>query len=200
MKGVILLNGEPYSGDIDTENKFVVCCDGALRWAEGKGVRIDLITGDFDSLGYVPEGAVKFPAEKDQTDGEIALDLLAEKGADEIEIYGGAGRREDHFFGNVGLLIKAKRLGIKAVFITDHTEFYIVDGRAELVGKKGKTVSLVPLTEKLRINNSEGLKYGMKDLVITLGESRGLSNIVTEDKAFFEISEGEGLLFIVRRL
>ena len=28
QRGVILLNGEPYSGKIEDENAFVVCCDG----------------------------------------------------------------------------------------------------------------------------------------------------------------------------
>ena len=45
-----MLNGEPYDGAIEKGNAFVVCCDGALQWAEKK-VEIDLKAGDFDSLG-----------------------------------------------------------------------------------------------------------------------------------------------------
>ena len=33
MRGVILLNGEPYLGAIDCENALVYCCDGAYKWA-----------------------------------------------------------------------------------------------------------------------------------------------------------------------
>ena len=72
-RGIILLNGEPYTEKIDASDAIVVCCDGALRWAQGK-VRIDRKTGDFDSLGYIPEGADVYPSEKNYTDGEIALE------------------------------------------------------------------------------------------------------------------------------
>ena len=40
MKGVLLLNGQPYAGEIDADNAYVVCCDGAYAWARGR-VRID---------------------------------------------------------------------------------------------------------------------------------------------------------------
>ena len=40
MKGVILLNGEPYKGEIDDTNALVFCADGAYNWAKGR-VRID---------------------------------------------------------------------------------------------------------------------------------------------------------------
>ena len=54
MRGVLLLNGEPYAGEIDGENAYVVCCDGAYRWANGR-VRIDENVGDYDSLDYIPQ-------------------------------------------------------------------------------------------------------------------------------------------------
>ena len=56
MKGIILLNGEPYSGKIDAGGAEVYCCDGAYRWAKGR-VRIDKNVGDFDSLGEIPDPA-----------------------------------------------------------------------------------------------------------------------------------------------
>ena len=48
MKGIILLNGEPYPYAIDAGNALVYCCDGAYKWAKSK-VRIDKNIGDFDS-------------------------------------------------------------------------------------------------------------------------------------------------------
>ena len=73
MKGVILLNGEPPENFITVQNDtVVVCCDGALKWAKQKINKIDEIVGDFDSLGYVPQGAKVFPVEKDDTDAMLA--------------------------------------------------------------------------------------------------------------------------------
>lgn len=199
MKGIILLNGEPYCGEIDVADAFVVCADGAKRWADEKGVRIDALLGDFDSLGYVPEGAVVYPAEKDFTDGELALSLLIEKNVDKIEIYGGSGKREDHFFGNVALIIKAEQLGVKAEFVSDYTSFTVESGKVFLNNKKGTLISLFPIGASAHIDNSKGFKYTLDNLTLNLGEARGLSNVVTEDEAFFNVSEGKVILFIVRK-
>ena len=50
MKAIILLNGEPYRGEI-AEGAYVYCCDGAYKWAKDK-VRIDENLGDYDSLQH----------------------------------------------------------------------------------------------------------------------------------------------------
>ena len=51
MKGIILLNGEPYKDKIEKrEGDIVLSADGALSWAKGK-IDIDITAGDFDSLG-----------------------------------------------------------------------------------------------------------------------------------------------------
>ena len=78
MKGIILLNGEPYTEKINADGALVYCCDGAYNWAKGK-VRIDKNIGDFDSLDIVPDPVPEeiYPAEKNFTDGEIAMSKLA---------------------------------------------------------------------------------------------------------------------------
>ena len=200
MDGIILLNGEPYSGKIDTEGKFVICCDGAFEWATRAGVRIDLCVGDFDSLGYRPENAKFFPVEKNLSDGEIALEEDKERGIKRIGLYGGSGRREDHFFGNVGLLLKARSFDMDATFYSDYTEFKLAEGRVEINEKAGTTVSLFSISETLHINSSEGLKYPAGCLTLSRGESRCLSNVLTKEKAAIEISSGLGIIFIVRKL
>ena len=114
MKGILLLNGDPYEGEIDAEGALVYCCDGAYAWAKGK-VRIDKNVGDFDSLDEkpFPEPDEIYPSEKNFTDGEIALFKLIDAGVDEIKIYGGGGGREDHFLGNIHLLYRAYSAGVR---------------------------------------------------------------------------------------
>lgn len=136
-RGVIFLNGEPYRGAMDCAGAFTVCCDGALRWAEGRA-HIDVKAGDFDSLGYIPPGAEVYPAEKNFTDGEIALDILLSRGCREIEIYGCGGGRDDHFFGNLQLAYAAFLRGAKAVLHTNYTDIYCASGRIEWKGLRGK--------------------------------------------------------------
>lgn len=197
MKGILLLNGEPYSGKIDDTNALVYCCDGAYNWAQGK-VRIDKNIGDFDSLDYTPEPPPDevYPSEKDYTDGEIALGRLIEAGAFEIEIYGGGGGREDHFLGNLQLLYKAHREGVKCTMITDRSLIFPASGKILLGQYTGKTFSVLPFGDSLHILDYKGTKYAYPQ-TISLGECRGISNIVMENCAYLSV-EGVALIIVNR--
>lgn len=199
MKGVLLLNGEPFEGKIDDTNAIVVCCDGAYEWAKGK-VRIDKNVGDFDSLGYMPTPAPEeiYPAEKDYTDGEIALKKLLALGVDEIEIYGGGGGREDHFLGNLQLLYYAHGQGVKVKMITNRSEIFPAGGKVQFKGLIGSTVSVLPFGGEVHIMGSTGLKYP-EPPVISYGECIGVSNIVESDCAACEVRAGDCALIIINR-
>ena len=196
-RGVILLNGEPWQDAIDCENAVVVCCDGALRWAEGKA-RVDIKAGDFDSLGYIPENAIVYPARKNFTDGEIALDILLRHGIRAIDIYGGGGGREDHLFGNLQLLYAAHRAGAHAVLHTKYSDIACGSGKIEWQGMRGRTLSLAPVGDRAHIIESEGLRYPLHDLTLTAGSCRGVSNVIESDRAGIECTEGALFLFVVR--
>lgn len=197
MKGIMLLNGQPYLGKIDDENAYVICCDGAYNWAEGK-VRIDENIGDFDSLNRIPTPPPTqiYPSEKDFTDGEIALFRLIETGVDEVEIYGGDGGREDHFLGNLHLLFCAHSRGVRAKMVTSRSVIFPASGRVELKNIAGKTVSVLPFGGSVHILGSTGLKYPEPPL-ISYGECIGISNVVTENLAAVEIAQGDCALIIV---
>lgn len=197
MKGIILLNGEPYSGKIDDTCAVIYCCDGAYEWAHGR-VRIDKNIGDFDSLGYMPDPPPEqiFPSEKDYTDGEIALLKLMSEGVNEIAIYGGGGGREDHFLGNLHLLYLAHSRGVKCSMITDRSEIYPASGRVDFNGLKDRTVSVLPFGKELHIMDFKGLKYAYPQ-TLSYGECRGISNIVVENEAFLCV-DGVALIIVNR--
>ncbi len=198
MKGIILLNGEPYAGPIEKEKgDLVLSADGALRWAAGK-VEIDITAGDFDSLGYVPEHSVVYPSEKNFTDGEIALDLLIGKGCRELVIYGGGGGREDHLFGNLQLLYAAYLRGVHCVMRTNFCDVYCASGKIVFENMSGRTVSLAPVGLSAHIMNSEGMKYPLEDLTLTAGSCRGISNVVESPCAHVDCTEGVLFVFEIR--
>ena len=198
-KAVILLNGEPYRGKIDAEGARVFCCDGAYEWAKCK-VKIDENLGDFDSLPYTPDPppVQVYPSEKDDTDGELALDRAFAYGAKEILIYGGGGGREDHFIGNLHLLYAASLRGVSAQMVTNHARIFLhsAQGSVVLKGLKGKTVSIIPFGGDAHIIKSGGLKYPLNDLSLVYGSTRGISNVATEDEAYFRLSSGKVLVFV----
>lgn len=195
MRGIILLNGEPYQGAINDKNALVYCCDGAYKWAKGK-VRIDKNIGDFDSLDETPYPLPEevYPAEKDYTDGEIALKKILEAGADEIEIYGGGGGREDHFLGNLQLVYKAFTSGAKCALITQNSRIFAGTSKIFLGNYVKKTISVLPFGGVLHIIESKGLKYEYPES-ISYGECRGISNIVEAEDAYLSVS-GVALIII----
>lgn len=197
MKGILLLNGDPYEGEIDAEGALVYCCDGAYAWAKGK-VRIDKNVGDFDSLDEkpFPEPDEIYPSEKNFTDGEIALFKLIDAGVDEIKIYGGGGGREDHFLGNIHLLYRAYSAGVRSEMITANSVIFPAGGEIVLDGNLGKTLSVLPFGANLHIIDSAGLKYQYPE-VISYGECRGISNIAVSDKARLRV-DGIALVIINR--
>ena len=199
MKGILLLNGEPYLEKIDDKNAFVTCCDGAYAWAYGR-VRIDENVGDFDSLPYMPTPppVEVYPSEKDFTDGEIALRKLIARGVDEVEIYGAGGGREDHFLGNLHLLYFAHMQGVKAKIITQNSIITIASGRVELNDIKGKTFSVLPFGSKVHIMYGRGFKYDYPES-LSYGECRGISNVGIEENGTLEIGKTETALIIINR-
>lgn len=195
MKAIILLNGEPYRGGIDASDARVWCCDGAYDWAKGR-VRIDENLGDYDSLGYTPDPppAEVYPSEKNYTDGELALMRAVVAGADEIEFYGGGGGREDHFLGNLHLLYAALKRGVRACMITNYARIFAAEGEVVIEGKRGRTLSIVPFGGSVHIMESGGLYYPLPETFV-YGSTRGISNVVTADRAHFTV-EGVVLVFI----
>lgn len=195
MKAIILLNGEPYEGEIVTEDAYVYCCDGAYSWAKGR-VKIDETLGDFDSLDEtpVPAPSAVYPSEKNFTDGEIALLRVIRTGYSEIEIYGGGGRREDHFVGNLHLLFLACERGIRASLVTNYARIFAAEGLVELVGERGKTVSVTPFGGDAHIMDCDGFYYPMPDTFV-YGSTRGISNVVVKERAAFR-TQGKVLVFV----
>ncbi|MDE6441304.1 MAG: thiamine diphosphokinase [Clostridia bacterium] len=195
MRGILLLNGQPYGGQINAEGAVVYCCDGAYSWAKHK-VIIDKNIGDFDSLKETPYPPPEeiYPSEKDYTDGEIALKKLIAAGADEIEIYGGDGGREDHFLGNLHLIYCAHKAGVKCTMITEKSKIFAGSGVISLGQFKDKTLSVLPFGAPLHIIESAGLKYSYPDN-IGYGECRGISNICQSQTAYLKV-EGVALVII----
>ena len=80
---------------------LIIAADGGLRHTQALGLTPEVILGDFDSLGYVPEGANVFPVEKDDTDAMLAVRRGLSMGADRFLLYGSVdGPRLDHTVAN----------------------------------------------------------------------------------------------------
>lgn len=79
----------------------VIAADGGLVHTQRLHITPQEIIGDFDSLGYVPQGSAVFPVEKDDTDSMLAVKRGLELGYRRFVLYGGLdGKRLDHTVAN----------------------------------------------------------------------------------------------------
>lgn len=107
MGSCILVGAGDFDGLIAplAPDDYVIAADGGLNHIKKLGITPNAVLGDFDSLGFVPEGAAVFPVEKDDTDTMLAVKHGLEKGYRRFLIYGGMdGRRLDHTVANLQTL------------------------------------------------------------------------------------------------
>ena len=86
---------------------FIICLDGGYDIALQNHVTPHLLLGDFDSIqAALPHDIeiCRFPAEKDDTDLGLALELAVRRKKKHVEILGGIGGRLDHTIANMQLL------------------------------------------------------------------------------------------------
>ncbi len=193
MRYVIVLNGDKINDFTFKKDDFIIACDGGYKYLQEKGISPNLILGDFDSLGYIPKGASVYPCDKDLTDGEIAIDYAIKNGAKHVEIICAGGGREDHFLGNLSLLVKAEDSGISACIRTLYSTVYYTKVGGKFESKKGSTVSIIPQDIAL-ISWSKNLKFEYKNLELTFSKTLGLSNKATANS--FEICVEKGGVFV----
>lgn len=175
---------------------YVIVADAGYLRAKERGLSPDLAVGDFDSLGFCPEDVevVTVPAQKDFSDGELGVRVAALRGIDQLDIYGAAGGRPDHFLFNLHLLKIAHDLGVKAVIRGDDFDVYYTESNFLLAAKTGDYLSIVPFDGNAHILKATGLKYPADGVTLTKKDTRGLSNECTSDKVFVSLAEGSALL------
>ena len=88
------------------DGSYIIAADKGILQLRARGAEPDLVVGDFDSLGYVPEARelVRHPVEKDDTDMMLAVREGLNRGFREFILYGGIGGRLDHTIANIQTL------------------------------------------------------------------------------------------------
>lgn len=209
-RALIFSNGEikdfNFYKKIIAEDDIIICADGGFKHVVCLGVKADYLIGDLDSLvkkeisklKLEETELLKFPKEKDKTDTQLALEYALNLGVDEIILIGSIGSRLDHVIANIHLLVKCISKGVQISILNEHNEIKLVDDQIEFDAKKGETISLLPLTERVEGITTHGLRYPLDDGTMELGEPYGVSNESTGKKVKIEISSGMLLVMRVR--
>lgn len=184
----------------------IIAADGGVRIARTHGLPIHVVVGDLDSASAGDlvwaraENAeiVEYPADKDHTDLELALDVADEAGVDRIVAVGIEGGRLDHELGNWAALC-AKRTARVDVH-TEHGTVSILHGdshgRLDMTGTRGDLVSLIARSDEATGVRTTGLRWPLDGATLSSTTTRGISNEFAEPEASVEV--GTGTLMVVR--
>jgi len=203
MHVLIVLGGETPGEELlrsqAQKADFIIAADLGAQYALAAGVMPHLVLGDMDSL---PGAEVleklpaevqvrKYPCEKDETDGQLAVDAAIVLGAQQVTVLGALGRRLDHALGNLLLLIRLARSGVQASLLDEHTCVKAVKGSVSWRGHTGDILSLIPFGDGVHAGHTAGLKYALDAMtLLPCDAALGVSNEFTAEECSFCIEGG----------
>lgn len=188
-------------------DRLLVCCDGGARHLASLGILPDVLVGDMDSIEpcqqeqYERQGVkiIRHPVEKDYTDTALALEYALSLNPQSIQIWAALGGRMDHAMANVHLLLRGKHSGVKTCLLDEFCEIFVAGAEVRFKNAVGCLVSLLALSPQVEGITLRGFAYPLTDGVLTIGESRGISNIVLTDPADLHVRTGDLLVIRYRQ-
>ena len=178
------------------EGDYVIAADGGLRHTQALGIVPQEILGDFDSLGYAPEGARVFPVEKDDTDAMLAARRGLALGFQEFWYYGSLdGPRLDHTVANYQTLQYLADHGAAGFLIgRDFLATVVKSGSLSFPAGGEGLISLFCLGADARGVTLQGLYYPLENGILTPGFPLGVSNHFTGVPARISVEAGSLLV------
>jgi len=215
-KAFLFLNGFYHPTTIDlvrthlkkhAPRPVIVGVDGGLAFLNEHGLKADIWITDFDSAprqhnGFSPNAEVYvFPAHKDQTDSELAVDICLKKGLPDLTVFGWRdnGAELDHMLGNLMLIRKyTKRTQPPRIhFVEQDMEVFTVRNNSlRLNGYKDHGLSVLPVSNRIRVTLT-GTAYRANDLSVREGETISLRNRITAQRAVV-IVQGTALVIAAK--
>ncbi len=189
----------------------VIAADRGAAHARAWGWPVHLLVGDLDSLPLADAAALaaagvpiqRVPAEKDDTDLELALAYALAEDVQPIVICAVLGGRTDHLLANVLLLARPDLAG-RDIVLADGPETIRLlaapgpDGapaHVALSGAAGDLLTLLPLGADAEGVSTAGLHYPLADETLDEGRARGVSNVFAETHA--RVTLRRGRLFVI---
>lgn len=180
-----------------------IAADGGMRHASALGLEPELWVGDFDST---PDDLVAawsgverrpYPAGKNETDGELAINEAISRGAREIVLAGAfGGPRSDHAIFHLLNACRLRARGV-GVFVTSGTEEAtpLGSGSETFDLPRGSLFSILGFSDLTGVGIA-GARYPLADFFLPFGSSRTISNIA---EGPITVSLGSGHAVLIAR-
>lgn len=176
------------------DTDFVIAADGGLRILREKGIRMNLILGDFDSLGYVPQegNLVLHPTHKDETDLMLACREGLARGYTFFCLYGGlGGARISHTVANLQTLVWLANEGARGILYGDGYEITLLRNETKRFSKeKSGFFSLFAAGERAVVT-VRGAEYELERAELTGAYPLGVSNEFCGRETEITVHEGD---------
>ncbi|KUJ58298.1 thiamine diphosphokinase [Chryseobacterium aquaticum] len=204
-KVLLFINGDPPKSLPNVEGyTFIACTDGAFHYLKQLGFpleKLDFISGDFDSHSGADENVYEdkfiYTPDQNKTDFHKALDIILEKGYQNIDVFGGSGGEQDHFLGNLTVAYSFKEnLNIK--FYDEFSEYFFVPKSVVLKNVKDKLISLYPFPTAENIT-TKGLNWSLNNENLSVTIRIGTRNFAIEDEVSIQYEKGDLLVFIGKK-
>jgi thiamine pyrophosphokinase len=204
MRAIIVAGGHSSANDgwrhWAADADLIVGADGGAAQALAWGLSPDVVIGDLDSLPaetratLVAAGRefVVHPRAKDETDLELALTYVVERGYQDVVILGALGGRLDHLLANI-LLLTLPGFAQARIRIADGAEEALLLRGGEMIefeGQPGDVVSLLPLGGDAYRVTTHGLAWTLTGDTLHFGATRGVSNEMVAAAARVELEAG----------
>ncbi len=191
MSNFVILMGGPISPTprllIQISGARAIAADGGMVHAEALQLTPELWVGDFDSTPpmllekYRNVPRQIHPAEKNASDGELAISEAFRRGATSLILVGAMGGQLDHILAHVGFLVTLAERGVDVMMTSGTEEAYGLAGELELKNlEHGTRISVMPLTNLIGLTIA-GVKWPLERAQIKLGTAQTLANVVTGD-------------------
>ena len=182
-----------------TKDDYIIAADGGYRHTQALGITPDAVLGDFDSLGFVPEGAEVFPVEKDDTDAMLSVRQGLKMGCDRFYIYGGMeGKRLDHTVANLQTLLYLAEKDAQGFLIGKEQIATVIKNDTLSIPAVTGTVSVFAIGGDAKDVTITGLQYETDNITLTPGFPLGVSNHGIGKDAAITVKDG-ALLVIYDR-
>lgn len=203
-RAIVLAGGELHTRPDPSWGAIVIAADSGYDHALDLGLAVDILVGDMDSISSAGldharthgVDVLHYPADKDQSDLELAILAAAARNVQRIDVHGGEGGSLGHLLG-VALELTDHRW--RDIDLQWHTRGGVArpaePGRSVIVvGSEGDTVSLVPVGDVAGVTTT-GLAWPLDDEPLPAGTTRGLSNRLSSARA--EVTVRSGTLLVI---